>query len=388
MNRPASNLAVTIGDPAGIGPEIILKASHALGDRLRSGALKLTVIGETESFARAARTIGIEDWRGALGPGTRFVECAAPMKNYAFGQVGAEFGRIAYLAIERAVDMVSAGEADAIVTAPLNKEALNLAGHQFSGHTEILAKLTGAADSFMMLSHGTLRVTHVTTHVPLARVSALVTPARITRVVEVTNEMLRDLGIARPRLALSALNPHAGEGGVIGTEDRDVLEPTVAALRARGFDIVGPLPGDTVFVRAAAGQFDCVIANYHDQGHIPVKLLGFKVDSTSGRWTGLSGVNITLGLPIIRITAPRSTSPARASPTPRASSRPSTAPTRWSPPAGRARRPGRAREQQHDPYRDRAPRPVRRRHIRGRGLRRGRGADRRRPPGGFQRGGP
>ncbi len=296
-----SHLAISMGDPAGIGPEIVLKAVSALGNPLERRALRLTIVGEESAFAAAAQSIGLHGWRGLLeSSNIDFVSCGDARSPHAFGKVSEDCGRLAYLAIERAVDLVMRGEADGIVTAPINKEALNKAGYRFNGHTEILASLTGASDSFMMLAHGDLRVSHVTTHVALAKVPSLVTIERVTRTVEATLDMLTSIGIARPRLALAALNPHAGEGGVIGTEDRDVLVPVIEAFRSKGVDISGPVPGDIVFVRAAAGQFDCVIATYHDQGHIPVKLLGFQIDRKAGKWTGLSGVNITLGLPIIR----------------------------------------------------------------------------------------
>ncbi|MEO8011170.1 MAG: 4-hydroxythreonine-4-phosphate dehydrogenase PdxA, partial [Dokdonella sp.] len=193
-----------------------------------------------------------------------------------------------------------AGHAGAICTAPLNKEALNLAGHHFSGHTELLAQLTGARDSVMMLAHGNMRVSHISTHTALSNVPARVTPERVRRVIELTDEALRRLGVAAPRIAVAALNPHAGEGGLFGREDIDVTAPTLAQLKAEGLDVHGPVPGDTVFVKLRAGQFDAVVAMYHDQGHIPVKLLGFHIDPATGTWDALSGVNVTLGLPIVR----------------------------------------------------------------------------------------
>ncbi|MBN9023511.1 MAG: 4-hydroxythreonine-4-phosphate dehydrogenase PdxA, partial [Rhizobiales bacterium] len=188
----------------------------------------------------------------------------------------------------------------AIVTGPISKEAINLAGHAYSGHTDMLADLTGSRDTCMLLAHDRLRVAHVSTHVALAKVPSLVTPARITRVLDLTFAALRRFGIAEPRIAVAALNPHAGEGGLFGREDAEVIAPTVEAYRARGEVVSGPISGDTVFVRALGGEFDAVVAMYHDQGHIPLKLLGFHVDPATGKWTALSGVNITLGLPFLR----------------------------------------------------------------------------------------
>jgi 4-hydroxythreonine-4-phosphate dehydrogenase len=164
----------------------------------------------------------------------------------------------------------------------------------------MLADLTGARDSVMMLAHGNFRVSHVSTHCALEDVPRRATPERIRRVVDLTGETLRSLGIEAPRIAIAALNPHAGEGGIFGRHDIDVTAPVVEAYRARGARVDGPVPGDTVFVKLRAGQYDAVVAMHHDQGHIPVKLLGFGVDEKTGEWTALSGVNVTLGLPIVR----------------------------------------------------------------------------------------
>jgi 4-hydroxythreonine-4-phosphate dehydrogenase len=202
--------------------------------------------------------------------------------------------------VEHGVRFAKAGRIGGIVTAPLNKEALNKAGYHYPGHTEMLAELTGVKGSVMMLAHGNMRVSHVSTHVALQDVPKRLTPERLRYVIDLTNEALRGLGLARPKIAVAALNPHAGEGGLFGRQDIDVSEPTIAKAVADGLDVVGPVPGDTVFVKLRAGQYDAVIAMYHDQGHIPVKLLGFEIDPATGRWQELSGVNITLGLPIIR----------------------------------------------------------------------------------------
>jgi 4-hydroxythreonine-4-phosphate dehydrogenase len=234
------------------------------------------------------------------GPAPEFVDVGGAPADVVTGTATRAGGEIAVLSIQRAVADALAGRTTAIVTGPISKEAMNLAGYAFSGHTELLADLAGTPGTCMMLVHGALRVSHVTTHVALARVPSLVTPARVDRVIGITVDALARFGIARPRIAVAALNPHAGEGGLFGTEDAEVLVPAVAAWWARGIAISGPLPGDTVFVRALAGEFDAVVAMFHDQGHIPVKLLGFKVDKASGRWSSLSGVNITLGLPFVR----------------------------------------------------------------------------------------
>ena len=304
---PASTprLAITMGDPAGVGPEIIVKACRRLQPRLDAGELRLLVIGH-RSALNAARKLLRDggdfpetDAAGEL-PSLALLPAGQEQSPVRFGELSPEGGRFAYLAVERAVTMAQDGRIDAIVTAPLNKEALNLAGYHYAGHTDMLAALTKTKSSVMLLAHGDMRVSHVTTHVALETVPALLTPERLRRTIDLTQAALRDLGIARPHIAVAALNPHAGEGGLFGRQDIEVTTPVVEQCRAEGLDVTGPVPGDTVFVTLRARQCDAVVAMYHDQGHIPVKLLGFQVDPETGTWQALSGVNITLGLPVIR----------------------------------------------------------------------------------------
>ncbi|MDP1732650.1 MAG: 4-hydroxythreonine-4-phosphate dehydrogenase PdxA [Devosia sp.] len=305
---PEQRIAITMGDPAGIGPEIIVRALSELKPQIDRSDLRLVVIGSHEAHRRAAELLKLEDTaelvrRGmpsADWPNVAFLPAGAEVEPIAFGKVSAQAGEFAYQAVALAVELALAGDVAAICTAPLNKEALNLAGHTFAGHTEMLTHLTKARDSVMMLAHGNMRVSHVTTHVALADVPGRMTADRIRRVVDLTEGALRKIGIQAPRIAVAALNPHAGEGGLFGRQDIDITEPLVAALRAEGRDVVGPVPGDTIFVKLRAGQYDAVVAQYHDQGHIPVKLLGFSVNPETGRWDTLSGVNITLGLPVLR----------------------------------------------------------------------------------------
>ncbi len=304
----APRVAITMGDPAGIGCEIILKAVAVLRPRIQAGELSLVVVGCTATLRATAQTLGfvhddIEEVVGEDASGWPALACLTagpPRAPTPPGRWSAATGEIAYQAIVEAVGLALHDEVAAIVTAPLSKEALGAAGHDYAGHTELLADLTGARDSVMMLAHGGFRVSHVTTHTALRNVPDKVTPARIRRVVELTDGALRRLGIDRPRIAVAALNPHAGEGGLFGREDVDVTAPTVEALRAEGFAVEGPVPGDTVFVKLKAGQSDAVVAMYHDQGHVPVKLLGFDIDPATGTFRALNGVNVTLGLPIIR----------------------------------------------------------------------------------------
>jgi 4-hydroxythreonine-4-phosphate dehydrogenase len=299
-------LAITMGDPAGVGPEIIAKAAAELRPRLESGALRMVVIGSNAALenARSRFTPGIAipavteddpDW-----PALCALQAGPEGEPIRPGQLSADGGRFAFQAVERGVRLAMEGRIGGIVTAPLNKGALNKAGYHYPGHTEMLAELTGVKGSCMMLAHGNMRVSHVTTHIALEDVPKRATAERLRRVIDLTHDALTRLRLGRTRIAVAALNPHAGEGGLFGRHDIDVAEPVIAQAVADGLDVVGPVPGDTVFVKQRAGQYDAVIANYHDQGHIPVKLLGFEIDPASGRWDALSGVNITLGLPIIR----------------------------------------------------------------------------------------
>ncbi len=303
---PPRHLAITMGDPAGIGPEIIVKAAARLRPQLESGALRLLVIGSNRALeqARAQFAPGTDipevNEADAAWPALCALQAGPEGEPIQPGQLSADGGRFAYLAVERGVRLAQSGRIGAIVTAPLNKEALNKAGYHYPGHTEMLAELTGVKGSCMMLAHGNMRVSHLTTHIALEDVPKRVTPERLRRVVDLTHDALTRLGTGRARIAVAALNPHAGEGGLFGRHDIDVAAPAIAEAVARGLDVVGPVPGDTVFVKLRAGQYDAVIANYHDQGHIPVKLLGFEIDPATGKWNDLSGVNITLGLPIIR----------------------------------------------------------------------------------------
>jgi len=301
VNGP--RLAITMGDPAGVGPEIIVKACRRLMPRLAAGELSLLVIGHRANLEAARALLGEQLAFPAMGVGTQplaMLSAGEETGPLAFGRTDPEAGRFAYLAVEAAVRLSKEGVIDGIVTAPLNKEALNLAGYRYAGHTDMLAALTGVPSSTMLLAHGDMRVTHVTTHVALEDVPRLLTAERLRRTIDITYRAMLDLGIDRPRVAVAALNPHAGEGGLFGRQDAEVSAPVIAQCRAEGMDIDGPVPGDTVFVKLRGRVYDAVVAMYHDQGHIPVKLLGFDLDPVSGQWKALSGVNITLGLPVIR----------------------------------------------------------------------------------------
>lgn len=252
-------VGVTMGDPAGIGPEI---AVAAVADRRVTDACETVLYGPRTAADRARFTPGV---------------------------VSADAGSAALEAVEQAVADAMTGRIDALATGPIHKEAIALAGSPWRGHTELLAHLTGVRDVAMMFYAPRLCVVLATVHIPLSSVPQLLTAARVLTVLELAARELPRFGAASPRLALAGLNPHAGEAGLLGCEDRDVLAPAVESARRRGIDVTGPLPADTVFRQAVDGRFDAVIACYHDQGLIPVKLVAFG-----------EAVNVTLGLPIIR----------------------------------------------------------------------------------------
>jgi 4-hydroxythreonine-4-phosphate dehydrogenase len=300
-----------MGDPAGIGPEVILKTIFSAR---ANEAADLTVIGFPGPFERDAAVLGLKVAINLLrsprdlARGENVVNLIVPAGASDFpldyGIVEARCGLAAALCIERSAELALAGEIDAVVTAPISKESLNLAGYAFPGHTEFYRSLTGAEDIAMLLSLGAFRVVHVVTHTAIRDVPALIRKDRIVRTALLLEDALWKFGIARPRIAVSGLNPHAGEAGLFGREEIEEITPAVEELRARGLDVSGPFPPDTVFARAYSGEFDGVVAMYHDQGHIALKLAGFRL---SGEVREVGGVNTTLGLPIIRTSADHGT---------------------------------------------------------------------------------
>jgi len=289
-------VAITMGDAAGIGPEIIVKAlAHAEVYRVA----RPVVIGDRARLTRAAELARVSISIAPVnGPGdARFltgtidcIDAGSVPDDLPFGRVSAHAGEAAFRCVERAVALARSGDVDAICTAPLNKEALHAAGHRYPGHTELLAALTGTPEVSMMLIAPNLRVIHCTTHMGLMEAIVRIDPPLVERTIRRGHEALLRAGIAAPRVAVCAINPHAGEGGLFGQgEEESKIAPAVRAARAAGINAEGPLAADTVFFRAVRGDFDLVVAMYHDQGHCPVKVLGLE-----------SGVNITVGLPVIR----------------------------------------------------------------------------------------
>ncbi len=312
-------LGVTMGDPAGVGPEII---ARACAEPAVPRACRPVVIGAADVMRAAAGLIGsalglhrvraVSECRWADGT----LECLdlanVDLATLPRAEVSAAAGRAAYQYIETAVRLAQDGSIHGIVTAPINKEALAAAGVTHSGHTEILAELSGTRNFAMLLIGRDLRVIHVTTHVALRRVPDLVTRERVLRVIHLAQRTLEELGMPRGRIAVCGLNPHAGEDGLFGDEEKTAIGPAVEAARAEGLAAFGPLPADTLFSRARGGEFDIVVAMYHDQGHVPVKTLGFSYEETTKRWTGLSGVNVTVGLPFLRVSVDHGTAFDRA----------------------------------------------------------------------------
>ncbi len=235
-----------------------------------------------------------------------------PLAELRHKQVTAAQGRASYEYVAKMIELALAGEVDATVTGPINKAALNAAGFHFAGHTEIYAHLTQTRDYSMMLAEGGFRVAHVSTHVSLREACDRVKKERVLKVIRLADEALRRLGIDHPRIGVAGLNPHCGEGGLFGVEDDQEIAPAVAAARADGISAEGPLPADTIFSKMRGGMYDLVVVNYHDQGHIPTKLVGFQYDDRTGTWGAMAGVNITLGLPIIRTSVDHGTAFGKA----------------------------------------------------------------------------
>ncbi len=312
-------LAITLGDPAGIGPEIVAKTLAdgetyricnpvVVGDRhvMKMGidvagvSLEINVIKSLSGARYQGGVIDLFDLAN-IDPGK--VEMGKPRAMT--GAASAQY-------VIYAADLALAGEVDAIVTAPLNKEAMHMGGYNYPGHTELLAEKSGTDDYAMMLVSGKLRVVHATTHVPFRDIIDNLTQERIGTTIRIANDACVSLGIEHPRIAVAGLNPHSGDGGLFGDEEERIIQPAIVAARAEGLDVDGPVSPDTVFGKAAGGLYDIVVALYHDQGHIPVKLIGMKYDDETGQWGSVSGVNVTLGLSFIRTSVDHGTAYGKA----------------------------------------------------------------------------
>lgn len=301
-------LGITMGDPASIGPEITVKA---LANKEIYDKCSPLIIGDAAVMEAAVKIVGREDIkiRAVQSVGEAEFEFGTidvydmklvDMGKLERGKVSVMAGEASFQYVKKVIELAMAGEIDGTVTNAFNKEAVNLAGHHYSGHTEIYADYTGTKKYTMMLAHENLRVVHVSTHVSLREACERVKKDRVLEVVRIANQACKDLGIEHPKVGVAGLNPHSGEHGMFGREEIDEIIPAIEAAVTEGIDADGPVPPDTIFSKARGGWYDIVVAMYHDQGHIPLKVVGFVYNESEKKWDAVAGVNITLGLPIVR----------------------------------------------------------------------------------------
>lgn len=314
-NKPI--LAITSGDPSGSGPEITVKAlahrevyeicrplvigdsavlHRALSDTESGDLLRIHTVDAPGSGMYEYGTIDLYDMQ--------LIEDAGKIRQ---GVVNALAGEAAFQYVIKAIDLAMKEEVDGTVTNAISKEAINLAGHHYSGHTEIYAAYTGTKNYCMMLAHNDFRVTHCTTHVSLREACDRCKKDRILEVIKMSDQACRDLGIENPRIAVAGLNPHCGENGLFGREEIEEIIPAIKAAKERGINAIGPCPADSVFSQAIGGWYDIVVCHYHDQGHIPAKVQGFVYDRVKQCWDAVAGINVTLGLPVIRVSVDHGT---------------------------------------------------------------------------------
>ncbi len=314
-------IGITMGDPAGCGPEITVKALH---DPSIYERCKPLVVGDQKMFRDSIRIL---EETGYLKKGELQVNPVAAvgdakfeygtldvyhlelvdMEKFQYGKLSEMCGEAAFQCVVKVIELAMNGEIDATVTNALNKEAINMAGHHFSGHTEIYAEYTETKKYAMMLAHEDLRVVHVSTHVSLKEACDRVKKDRVLECIRLAYEACKDLGIESPKVAVAGLNPHAGEDGMFGREEIEEIAPAIEIAKGEGIDVYGPIPPDTVFSKARGGWYDIVVVMYHDQGHIPLKVVGFVYHKEVQKWGAVAGVNITLGLPIIRVSVDHGT---------------------------------------------------------------------------------
>lgn len=301
-------IGITMGDPASIGPEITVKALSL--EEIYHKCRPL-VIGDANVMEAAVRIVGKDGIKihpvhsvdeALFEPGTIDVYDMGlvDMDQLERGKVSAMAGEAAFRYVEKVIQMALAGEVDGTVTNAFSKEAINLAGHHYSGHTEVYADMTGTKKYTMMLAHENMRVVHVSTHVSLREACERVKKDRVLEVIRIAYQACRNLGIQQPKIGVAGLNPHSGENGLFGREEIEEIIPAIEAANGEGIFAEGPVPPDTVFSKARGGWYDMVVAMYHDQGHIPLKVVGFVYNQERKKWDAVAGVNITLGLPIVR----------------------------------------------------------------------------------------
>jgi 4-hydroxythreonine-4-phosphate dehydrogenase len=300
-------IAITMGDPASIGPEIAVKA--LLNEEVHAICRPL-LVGDAGVFRQIIDRLHLPAQVHAVdrvvdANFTQGVIDVYDLKNVdttklVFGEISAMAGQASFEAVKKVIELALAGEVAATVTGPINKKSINEAGHHFAGHTEIYAHFTGTKKYAMLLVEENMKVIHVSTHVSLRQACDLVKKERILEVIELLQEGMKQLGEKNLKIGIAGLNPHAGDSGLFGTEDDLEILPAVEAARKAGYDVEGPVPADTLFSKAATGYYGGVVAMYHDQGHIPFKLTGFKWNAAKKQMDSVKGVNITMGLPIIR----------------------------------------------------------------------------------------
>lgn len=300
-------LGITMGDPASIGPEITVKA---LSDPAIYEKCSPIIIGDAAVMEAAVGIVGkdvkinavsdVKEAKFEFGTIDVYDMKLVNMDKLERGVVSAMAGNAAFQYVKKVIELAMNHEVDATVTNALNKEAMNLAGHHYSGHTEIYAEYTGTKKYTMMLAHENLRVVHVSTHVSLREACDRVKKDRVLEVIRIADQACKGLGIKEPKIGVAGLNPHSGENGMFGREEIEEITPAIEAAKGEGIIVDGPVPPDTVFSKARGGWYDIVVAMYHDQGHIPLKVVGFVYNQAEQKWDAVAGVNITLGLPIIR----------------------------------------------------------------------------------------
>ena len=308
MNVKKPIIAITMGDPASIGPEISLKALSEISIYDKCCPLIVgdaNVLEKANELHRELRLVihpisDVSDAHFKVGEVDILDMKLVDIEKLKYGQVSKMAGEAAFQYEVKAIDLANKGKVDATVTNAINKAAINLAGHHFAGHTEIYAHYTNTKHYTMMLAHDNLRVVHISTHVSLREACDLVKRDRVLEVIKIADDACRRLGIKEPRIGVSGLNPHSSENGLFGKEEEEEIIPAINAAKKEGIKVDGPIPPDTVFPKAVGGWYDIVVAMYHDQGHIPLKLIGFNYNPQTKKWDNVAGVNITLGLPIIR----------------------------------------------------------------------------------------
>lgn len=310
-------IAITMGDPASIGPEITIKALAGHTDIYET--CKPLVVGDACVMENAKKFLPafadvkinaverVEDAKFEPGTIDVYDLKLVNIDELKIGQVSVMAGDAAFQYVKKAIELAMEEKVDGTVTNALNKEAMNLAGHHFSGHTEIYAHYTGTKKYCMMLAHQNMRVTHVSTHVSLREACDRVKKERVLEVIRMSHEACKDLGIENPCVAVAGLNPHCGEGGLFGTEEVEEITPAIEAAKAEGINVVGPIPPDTVHSKLRGGWYDIVVCMYHDQGHIPLKVVGFVYNREEKKWDAVEGINMTLGLPIVRVSVDHGT---------------------------------------------------------------------------------